>query len=423
MAKESNVNKDRSSSDEEPERPTSSPKTAKAKENAASQHKPLEKRVSIYHPTDNATSNKAATAYDELLHELNKAFDAANAALEENERLVQEYSEFRDQQRTLRDELTLKLREIRSKYQAQKLLSRNLQARLDSLSSSDSETGKKSRRGHKEKSIKLPDPPRFRGDTSKDEIFFEDWLAEIKNKLEANADHYNTAKLRMAYFSTRVGGKAKRHLTARMRAQSTNPFTDSDQMAEVMLSAYGDHDPEATAERAFAKLYQGKMPFPEFWAEFQRLAADLDVTDRWLMTQLRQKLNDEMQESIINDNPKTLAKFAQKCLDVDINLRQLRDTRERIKGPRSIAARPVLSKLAPARLEDAATIARRDKNHALGTCFNCNKAGHTARDCPDRTQNNRQVHELGDDSTEDSEQGYDVDDLDEESEKELQAEN
>ena len=41
---------------------------------------------------------------------------------------------------------------------------------------------------------------------------FEDWVLLITDKLSANADHYPTAALRLAYVKSRCGGRAAQHL-------------------------------------------------------------------------------------------------------------------------------------------------------------------------------------------------------------------
>lgn len=55
------------------------------------------------------------------------------------------------------------------------------------------------------RSAKIPDPPLLT-DGVKPPI--NDWLSAIRTKLDANADHYETEKLRIAYVSIRVGDEA-----------------------------------------------------------------------------------------------------------------------------------------------------------------------------------------------------------------------
>ena len=60
------------------------------------------------------------------------------------------------------------------------------------------------------KSTKIPDPPML---TDGKEPRFEDWLLLMNQKLEANADPFNTSQLRRAYVASRCEGKARKHIT------------------------------------------------------------------------------------------------------------------------------------------------------------------------------------------------------------------
>ncbi len=55
------------------------------------------------------------------------------------------------------------------------------------------------------KSTKFPDPPIFTGTS---EPTWESWTTKISDKLDVNADHYPTEKLRIAYVASRLGGDA-----------------------------------------------------------------------------------------------------------------------------------------------------------------------------------------------------------------------
>jgi hypothetical protein len=69
------------------------------------------------------------------------------------------------------------------------------------------------------KSVKLPDPPIL---TDGKDPKFAEWLSKMKNKLLANADHYSTEPLKMAYIQTRTAGYSADHMAPRLRAMRTN---------------------------------------------------------------------------------------------------------------------------------------------------------------------------------------------------------
>ena len=94
-----------------------------------------------------------------------------------------------------------------------------------------------------EKSVKLPNPPVL---TDGKDPEFEDWESRIRNKLRANADHYDTEALRIAYVENRVGGKAAKHLRPRLRASAINPYTTAEEMLKHLETIFQDANREAT---------------------------------------------------------------------------------------------------------------------------------------------------------------------------------
>ena len=95
-----------------------------------------------------------------------------------------------------------------------------------------------------DKSIKLPDPAVFMGAADQN---FDNWLSKIRRKLSANADHYITDALRIAYVESRVDGPAGKHLAPRLRETSANQFCTADEMLEVLEKVYADPNHELTA--------------------------------------------------------------------------------------------------------------------------------------------------------------------------------
>ena len=59
-------------------------------------------------------------------------------------------------------------------------------------------------------------------------------------KLTANADHYPTKTLRIAYVDSCVDGEAYKHLAARPKIGAQRPFATAKEMFEVLQKAYGN---------------------------------------------------------------------------------------------------------------------------------------------------------------------------------------
>ena len=60
------------------------------------------------------------------------------------------------------------------------------------------------------------------------------WESKMAKKLVANADHYNTEALLMAYLDSRMDGKAYKHLAARSRIDTRKLFATAEEMFKIL---------------------------------------------------------------------------------------------------------------------------------------------------------------------------------------------
>jgi Zinc knuckle len=247
------------------------------------------------------------------------------------------------------------------------------------------------------KSTKLPDPPVFSGDGTQD---FEDWLDKMRTKLEVNADHYPTATTQKAYVVSRVNGVANRHLAPRLRKDSNRMFTTAEEIFLALEQVYVDPHRSETAATNFRRLYQGARDFNTFWLEFQQWAAELDYTQSMLCTELRARVNDDLQAALINEiNVVTVYELASKCQLYERNIVAVRARHAR-RTPRNpapanlvSASRPQLAAgNTPAVLAASASprpglsYEMRSKLMTENKCFYCKEAGHRAVECPKKAK-------------------------------------
>ena len=119
----------------------------------------------------------------------------------------------------------------------------------------------------KAKSIKLPDPS-ILTDGHVVEFNINVWESKMAKKLAANADHYPTEVLRMAYVDSRVDGEAYKHLAAKSKISAWKSFATAEEMFEVLQKAYGNVNRAHTAMNKFWDLKMTK-DFNSFWAKFR----------------------------------------------------------------------------------------------------------------------------------------------------------
>lgn len=136
------------------------------------------------------------------------------------------------------------------------------------------------------KSIKLPDPP-----------VLSDGL-DLLSKLRSNFNHHPPEVLRMDYIKIRCDGAAMGHITPRRRKDAAKLFATGEEMFNLLERAYGNPSCQHTAMNKFRALQMQDEEFNIFWAEFQRLAANLDHGDSTLISELTRKLIPSLQRQL-----------------------------------------------------------------------------------------------------------------------------
>ena len=87
------------------------------------------------------------------------------------------------------------------------------------------------------KSTTIPDPPIL---TNGKDPRFDDWLLLMKQKLRANADHFDTIELQIAYVTSLIAGRAREHIMPRMRDELINKYLIIEDVFEYLKIIYSD---------------------------------------------------------------------------------------------------------------------------------------------------------------------------------------
>lgn len=239
------------------------------------------------------------------------------------------------------------------------------------------------------KTTKIPDPPML---TDGKEPRFDDWLLLMNQKLAANADHFNTSQLRMAYVASRCEGKSRKHITPRMREGALNPYDDSKDMLDHLKTIYSDPNRVATAKHQFRLLYMKTSDrFHDFLSEFLYLAAESGIMEEDWKDELYHKLTTELQKLCISDSIKE-GDFQEFSSAVSQTANRLDVINHRAQKNRSFPSSSnrdttknqgrgdgtVKPERSPS--SSSATI-NRTQLMKEGKCFHCQAHGHLARDC------------------------------------------
>ena len=114
----------------------------------------------------------------------------------------------------------------------------------------------------KKRRLKLQDPDKFTNGKDGDPV--EYWLSQMRGKMAADDDLYDTPARRMVYVMNRVGGDAFGHLEPRAQPNAPRPWKDSDEMLTYLERVFGDPNRRANAETQFRALRQGSKDFNTF---------------------------------------------------------------------------------------------------------------------------------------------------------------
>ena len=181
-----------------------------------------------------------------------------------------------------------------------------------------------SNRSHVARVIKIPDPDRFYADKAKDEITYEDWHLQMLSKMSINASTMPSEKAKHNYVQSCVGGHALAQLKLRLRPSAANLFWTSDEMFEILTAAFGNANQKQEDCAAYRLLNQGTRDFSSFWAEFQRLAQDLDLSEEMKISDLIQKLHHSIQHKLATgeEEPTNLVQLARRCQRIEQTLKE-----------------------------------------------------------------------------------------------------
>jgi hypothetical protein len=252
------------------------------------------------------------------------------------------------------------------------------------------------------KTAKIPDPPIL---TDGKDPKFEDWLLRMEDKLAANADHYATPAMRLAYVKSRCGGRAAEHIVARSRSDAANLYRDSIDIFEHLKTIFQDVNRVLNAKGKFRRLFmKNNDKFQDFLSDFSYLAQESGLADSEWKEELYYKLTAEMQRLVIresNDANVGFPDFTITCSQTSNRLEQINFNEQRSKGraaPKVPVAAPNTTPghqtaKAPSTASSGSQVPGtrmnpEDRSQLMkeGKCFECKQPGHVSRNCPFKKQ-------------------------------------
>lgn len=248
---------------------------------------------------------------------------------------------------------------------------------------------------------RLPDPDKFEGDRNDLRRF----VSQIHSKLKANYDRFPTPFARMSYVTGRLAGRAYAQVLPHIKAGECQ-LADYPDIIDLLERAFGDPNRINNARAELFRLRQAHKDFSTFFAEFQRLALEGEMSEEALPTLLEQAVSRELRGMLIHSPPPSYKYHALAAFLQDLENRRRRFATDPQPAPRranaplkeySSASRrkspsPRRGRSPPENRQPAGDPMdlsnqrrynrpnpRRDNNQ----CFRCGSSTHYLRNCPE----------------------------------------
>jgi hypothetical protein len=239
-------------------------------------------------------------------------------------------------------------------------------------------------------STKIKDPKPFNGEQSK----LRPFIAHCELKFQIENTRFDTDAKKTAFAGALLEGVAWNWVEPFLtRTEGLNQTWDNFKAA--LEHAFGEVDREEAAYEKFQKIEQGNRTAAAYWAEFQKIKADLTFPDNVCIARFRSGLHLEVKRyMILHGTPTTdLITFATAAIQADSRLCQLGlITRRTSKQPeprfQGASREPSVDPGGPMDLDATRRyrFSRRptrpfNRNPTTEGCFNCGKKGHFIKDC------------------------------------------
>jgi len=225
-----------------------------------------------------------------------------------------------------------------------------------------------------------------------DDSIWETWNIKIADKLDVNANHYSTEKIRIVYVIFRLEDDADQQIYAKHRVDAFSFYQSLSELLKHLKEIYEDQNLIRKCRREYVALKQLNKLFSSFYSEFTRIFSFLNYDDVILMNDIQNKINNRLQNalSVCLIEFSSLDKLKIFLQDVNNKQRvnyQLRDEQRTVKSIAASKKRFVSSSTSASilttsyvRLATFFTLESEWSRMSI-ICFNCKVSSHLSKNC------------------------------------------
>ncbi len=225
-----------------------------------------------------------------------------------------------------------------------------------------------------------------------DDSIWETWNIKIADKLDVNANHYSTEKIRIAYVIFRLEDNADQQIYAKHHVDAFSFYQSLSELLKHLKEIYEDQNLIRKCRRKYVALKQLNKFFSFFYSEFTRIFSFLNYDDIILMNDIQNKINNRLQNvlSVCLIEFSSLDKLKIFLQDVNNKQRvnyQLRDEQWIVKSIAASKKRFVssstsasVSTISYVRLATFFTLESEWSRMSI-ICFNCKVSNHLSKNC------------------------------------------
>jgi hypothetical protein len=162
--------------------------------------------------------------------------------------------------------------------------------------------------------LKVKDLELYYGERSKLHAF----ITQCELKFNCEPNKFDSNVKRVNYTSSRCRGNAWSWIEPSI-AWGQSTCKTWEEFKTAITWAFGEADSQEVARRKFKAIRQGNHSAVVYWAEFQRIMADLDYNDSMYIDQFNDGLHIDVQWqlALLETRPTTMLDFANRAIALD----------------------------------------------------------------------------------------------------------